>query len=53
MLPQLTGKETLTIFARIRGVPMGKVKGVVKQTLHAVGVSKDADNRSKNNRSEQ
>lgn len=43
LIERLTGRELLTMFARLRGVPEGQIKDVVKTEIVRVDLAKHAD----------
>lgn len=38
VLKEMTGSETLTMFARIRGIPPGEISRCVDATIEAIGI---------------
>ncbi|XP_078344110.1 phospholipid-transporting ATPase ABCA3-like [Oculina patagonica] len=43
LLERLTGREMLTMYARLRGVPDGKIKGIVSDAIKLLNLGKWAD----------
>lgn len=45
LIERLTGRELLTMFARLRGIPEGQIKEVVETEINRLDFSKHADKR--------
>ena len=45
LIERLTGRELLTMFARLRGIPEGQIKEVVETEITRLDLSKHADKR--------
>ena len=43
LIELLTGREMLTMYARLRGVPDEKIKGIVSDIIHLLRLEKWAD----------
>ena len=43
LIELLTGREMLTMYARLRGVPDEKIKGIVSDIIHLLHLEKWAD----------
>ena len=50
LVDQLTGRETLTMYARIRGVASYQIPGMVEQVIRTLLLSEHADKLVKNYR---